>query len=93
MMTMTSPFVEFAQQSSSSYNGNRSDLLMIIDAININRTVGMMFNDPCVATDNATIGAVIDERTLLLAGGSRHTVLKVMRHGFPQHVCMTIDSP
>jgi hypothetical protein len=52
-----------SRNSSSSDNRNGSDL-MVIDATNINRSMRMVFNDPCVNTCDASIGTLIDDRTV-----------------------------
>jgi hypothetical protein len=42
---------------------------MVIDATNINRSMRMVFNDPCVNTCDASIDTSVDERTFLSARG------------------------
>jgi hypothetical protein len=53
-----------SRNSSSSDNRNGSDLV-VIDATNINRSMRMAFNDPCVNTCNASIDTSINESTFL----------------------------
>ena len=63
---------------------------MVVNATNINRSMRMAFNDPCVNTCDASIGTSIDERTFLSARGLGNTVLDVMRLDL-LHIRMTVD--
>jgi hypothetical protein len=74
---------------SSSDNRNRSDLV-VIDATNINRSMRMVFNDPCVNTCDASIGTSINEITFLSARGLGNTVLDVMRLDL-SHIRLAVD--
>ena len=64
---------------------------MVVNATNIDRSMRMAFNNPCVNTCNASIGTSIDERTFLSARGLGNTVLDVMRQDL-LHMRMTVDS-
>ena len=75
--------------SSSSDNRNGSDL-MVVNATNIDCSMRMAFNDPCVNTCDASIGTLINERTFLPARGLGNTVLDVMRLDL-SHICLTVD--
>ena len=75
--------------SSSSDNWNRIDL-MVIDATNIDRLIGMAFNDARVTTCDTAICTSVDERTFLSAGGSGHIVPDIMRMHF-SNVRIAVD--
>jgi hypothetical protein len=78
-----------SRHSSSSDNRNESDL-MVIDATDINRSIRMAFNAPCVSTCDASIGTSINERTFLSARGLGNTVLDIMRLDL-LHVRLTVN--
>ena len=63
-----------SHNSFNSDNGNGSDL-MVINATDINHLMRMAADDPGINTCDTSIGALIDERTLLPERGLQDSVV------------------
>ena len=63
---------------------------MVVNAMNINRSVWMACDDSGISARKTTISTAIDEGTLLLSRGSRHTVLKDVRFDL-SYICVSVD--